>query len=67
MPSDDHYNITHKYIDQTDGAVPKVRMYLTIFDVDYADEGNYTCVVRSSAVPRVSDSTTLEVKASGMI
>ena len=45
--SNAHYIATNTFSDQKDGANPKVRMNLTIFDVGYADEGNYSCVVYS--------------------
>ena len=36
-------------------------MKLTIFNVDYSDEGNYTCVVYSFS-ERFSDSISLQIK-----
>ena len=36
-------------------------MKLTIFNVDYSDEGNYTCVVYLFS-ERVSDSISLQIK-----
>ena len=36
-------------------------MKLTIFNVDYSDEGTYTCVVDSFS-ERVSDSILLQIK-----
>ena len=63
--SNAHYRATNTFYDQKDGATPKVRMKLTIFDIDHADEGNYSCVVHSDHVERASDSIILEVKESG--
>ena len=60
-----HYRATNTFYDQKDGATPKVRMNLTIFDIDHADEGNYSCVVHSDLVERASDSIILQVKESG--
>ena len=66
LTSTDHYKYATKYTNQYPGeATPKVLMNLTIFDVDYADEGNYTCVVHTNN-DYESDNTVLEVKARGM-
>lgn len=63
LTSTDHYEYATKYSNQYPGeATPKVLMNLTIFDVDYADEGNYTCVVHTNN-DYESDNIVLEVKA----
>ena len=56
-----HYNDSRKFSNSNNGATPKVHMKLTIFNVDYSDEGNYTCVVYSFS-ERVSDSISLQIK-----
>ena len=64
--STDHYEYATTYSNQgPNEGTPKVLMNLTIFDVDYADEGNYTCVVHSNN-DRESDNTALEVYTTGM-
>ena len=56
-----HYDDSRIYSNSNNGATPKVHMKLIIFNVDYSDEGNYTCVVYSFS-ERVSDSISLQIK-----
>ena len=55
------YNVTKRFAHPNDGLTPKVHMWLTIFDVGYGDEGNYSCVVKTDK-GRARDDITLEVK-----
>ena len=55
------YNVSKRFTHQYDRTTPKVHMRLTIFDVGYGDEGNYSCVVETDK-GRARDDITLEVK-----
>lgn len=64
--SSSHYKANKVFTHQKDGATPRVRVELTIVETDYADEGNYSCVLRSGDTKRASDNMILEVKPRGM-
>lgn len=59
--SSGRYKVSKRFTHQEDELTPKVHMQLTIFDVGYGDEGNYSCVVQT-ARGRAHDNITLEVK-----